>query len=315
MGTFVARRVGLAIPTLFIVSVAVFLVLRVMPGDVTTVLLQDVHYSKQDAEQLRSRLGIDKPVVEQYGSWIGGIFKGDFGKSLLNGQPIWPKLRSALPVTIELALLSLMVSVVIGVPVGCLAAIYQDRWADYVLRSLAILWLSMPGFWVATILLVVAGRYFGWAPDFEYHRLIDDPLGNVKQFAVPAILLGASTSAAIIRLTRGMLLEVLRQDFIRTAYSKGLRRRSVVLSHGLRNAFLPVLTVIGLQLAALIGGTIIFETLFSLPGVGSLTLNAVTNRDYNIVQDVNLVVASSIVMINLFVDLAYGVLDPRIRLR
>jgi peptide/nickel transport system permease protein len=284
-----------------------------MPGDVTTTLLQDVRYSQQDAEQLRERLGLDRPLPVQYVRWIGGVLRLDFGKSLVNGTPIWPKIRSAAPVTIEIALLALLISVSFGVPVGVLAAVYQDHWPDYVLRGLAILWLSAPGFWLATILLVVGARYLNWVPQFEYQRLSDNPVGNLKQFLVPAALLGAGTSAGIIRLTRGMLLEVLRQDYIRTAYSKGLRQRSVVLSHALRNAFLPVVTIIGLQLATLLGGTVISETIFALPGMGRLTIDAVTYRDYNVIQDINLIIAAAVLGINLLVDLLCGVLDPRIR--
>jgi peptide/nickel transport system permease protein len=313
MSSYIVRRLVLSVPTLFLVSLTVFFVLRVMPGDVTTALLQDVRYSQQDADQLRERLGLDRPLPVQYLTWVGGIARLDFGESLVNGTPIWPKIRSAAPVTIEIAVLALIISVLFGVPVGVLAAVYQDRWPDYVLRGLAILWLSAPGFWLATILLVIGARYLNWAPEFQYHPLIEDPVANLKQFLVPAALLGAATSASIIRLTRGMLLEVLRQDYIRTAYSKGLRQRSVVVTHALRNAFIPVITVIGLQLAALLGGTVIFETIFALPGIGRLTIDAVTYRDYNVIQDINLIIAAAVLGINLVVDLTCGLLDPRIR--
>jgi peptide/nickel transport system permease protein len=313
MSTYMVRRALLTIPTVLLVSVMVFVIVRVMPGDVTTALLTDVRYSKQDAAQLRQRLGIDRPLVVQYATWIGGLGRGDLGKSLINGQPISTRVAQALPVTLELALFALFMSLLISLPIGILSAVYQDGWADYLARGVAVLAAAMPAFWVATVVLVIMGRYFGWAPNFQYQPFWQAPLANIVQFALPAAILGLATSAGVLRLTRGMVLEVLRQDYIRTAYAKGLRERSVVLRHTLRNALMPVVTVIGLQLAALLGGTLTIEIIFGLPGVGRAMIDAVTVRDYPTIQALNLLLASCVVFINLAIDLTYGYLDPRTR--
>jgi peptide/nickel transport system permease protein len=313
MSTYAIHRALLTIPTLFLVSVLVFVVVRVMPGDVTTVLLQNVAYSRQDATQLRERLGIDRPVYVQYVDWVGGALRGNLGRSLLNGQPIVDRVGQALPVTLELALLALLMSLVVALPVGVLAALYQDRWPDYLVRGIAVLAAALPGFWVATVFLVIMGRFAGWAPDFQYHPLWQAPLANLAQFAIPAFILGLASSAGLLRLTRGLLLEVLRQDYVRTAYAKGLRQRTVVISHALINALMPVVTLIGLHLAALLGGTITIEVIFGLPGVGRAMIDAVTNRDYPTIQALNLILACAVVLINLGVDLTYGFLDPRTR--
>ncbi|MSQ30938.1 MAG: ABC transporter permease [Dehalococcoidia bacterium] len=311
MSRYVIRRVILTLPTLFIVSALVFIIVRVMPGDVTNLLLQDVRYSRQDAEKLRERLGIDRPILVQYGDWIGSLARGDLGKSLMNQDPIARKVRQALPVTMELTLFALTFTMVVAIPIGTIVAVTQDRWPDYVVRGGAVLGASLPAFWIATVVLVIAGRYFGWSPDFEYHGLMDDPFGNLRQFLLPAFILGIATSASMLRLTRGMLLEVLRQDFIRTAYAKGLRQRTVVVRHALRNALMPVITVIGLQLANLLSGTLTIEIIFGLPGIGRVMIEAIQTRDYPTIQTVNLLVATSVVFINLVVDLTYGYLDPR----
>lgn len=311
MSRYVTRRVLLTLPTIFIVSVLVFLIVRVMPGDVTNLLLQDVRYSQQDAAALRERLGIDRPFLVQYGDWVGGLLQGDLGRSLVNQDPISEKVAQALPVTMELAVFALTFTMLFAIPIGTLVAVKQDRWPDYVVRGAAVLGASLPAFWIATVVLVIAGRYFAWAPDFQYRSLLADPFGNLMQFLLPAFILGIATSASMLRLTRGMLLEVLRQDYIRTAYAKGLRQRTVVTRHALRNAMLPVVTVIGLQLANLLSGTLTIEIIFGLPGIGRVMIEAINTRDYPVIQTVNLLVATSVVFLNLIVDLTYGYLDPR----
>ena len=311
MSRYLIRRVLLTVPTLFIVSVMVFVIVRVMPGDVTNLLLQDVRYSKADAEQLRERLGIDRPIVVQYVDWVTHLARGDLGKSLVNQDPIARKVRQALPVTMELTLFALTVTIITAIPIGTLVAVQQDRWPDYVVRGGAVLGASLPGFWIATVVLVLAGRFLAWSPDFEYHGLFVQPAANLKQFLLPAFILGIATSASMMRLTRGMLLEVLRQDYIRTAYAKGLTQRSVVVKHALRNAMMPVVTVIGLHLTNLLSGTLTIEIIFGLPGIGRVMIDAINTRDYPTIQTVNLLVASSVVFVNLAVDLSYGYLDPR----
>ena len=311
MSRYVIRRVILTLPTIFIVSALVFVIVRVMPGDVTNLLLQDVRYSKQDADKLRERLGIDRPIIVQYADWMGGMAKGDLGHSLVNQDPIARKVQQALPVTMELTLFALTFTMLFAIPIGTLVAVKQDRWPDYLVRGGAVLGASLPAFWIATVLLVIAGRYFAWAPDFEYHSLKSAPFANLAQFLLPAFILGIATSASMLRLTRGMLLEVLRQDYIRTAYAKGLRQRVVVVRHALRNAMLPVVTVVGLQLANLLSGTLTIEIIFGLPGIGRVMIDAINTRDYPTIQTMNLLVATSVVFINLIVDLTYGYLDPR----
>lgn len=305
------RRVLLTLPTIFIVSAMVFLIVRVMPGDVTNLLLQDVRYSKQDGDLLRERLGIDRPYLVQYVDWMGGLLRGDLGRSLVNQDPILGKVEQALPVTMELTIFALTFTMLFAIPIGTLVAVKQDRWPDYVVRGGAVLGASLPAFWIATVVLVIAGRYFAWAPNFEYQGLFENPAGNVLQFLLPAFILGIATSASMLRLTRGMLLEVLRQDYIRTAYAKGLRQRTVVVRHALRNAMLPVVTVIGLHLTNLLSGTLTIEIIFGLPGIGRVMIEAINTRDYPTIQTVNLLIATSVVFINLLVDLTYGYLDPR----
>jgi peptide/nickel transport system permease protein len=213
----------------------------------------------------------------------------------------------------ELTVFALTFTMSVALPVGTLVAVKQDRWPDYVVRGGAVLAASLPAFWIATVFLVIMGRYFGWAPDFEYHRFWEQPVANIRQFLMPAFILGLATTASMMRLTRGMLLEVLRQDYIRTAYAKGLRQRTVVTRHAVRNALLPVVTVIGLQLANLLNGTLTIEIIFGLPGIGRVMIDAINTRDYPTIQTVNLMIATSVVFINLAVDLSYGYLDPRTR--
>ncbi|MGE3855368.1 MAG: ABC transporter permease [Dehalococcoidia bacterium] len=311
MSRYVMRRVLLTLPTIFIVSAMVFLIVRVMPGDVTNLLLQDVRYSQQDAALLRERLGIDRPVVVQYADWMGSLLRGDLGRSLVNQDPISEKVRQALPVTMELTVFALSFTMLFAIPIGTLVAVKQDRWPDYVVRGGAVLGASLPAFWIATVVLVIAGRYFAWAPNFEHQGLFENPVGNVIQFLLPAFILGIATSASMLRLTRGMLLEVLRQDYIRTAYAKGLRQRTVVVRHALRNAMLPVVTVVGLHLTNLLSGTLTIEIIFGLPGIGRVMIEAINTRDYPTIQTINLLVATSVVFINLAIDLTYGYLDPR----
>ncbi len=311
MSRYLLRRVLLTLPTLFIVSVLVFVIVRVMPGDVTQVLLQDVRYSKTDAEQLRARLGIDRPIVVQYVDWVTHIARADLGNSLVNQDPISRKVGQALPVTMELTLFALTFTIAAAIPIGTLVAVKQDRWPDYFVRGGAVLGASLPGFWIATVVLVLAGRFLAWSPDFEYHPLFVSPIANLTQFLLPAFILGIATSASMMRLTRGMLLEVLRQDYIRTAYAKGLTQQSVVIKHALRNAMMPVVTVIGLHLTNLLSGTLTIEIIFGLPGIGRVMIDAINTRDYPTIQTVNLLVAASVVFVNLGVDLTYGYLDPR----
>jgi peptide/nickel transport system permease protein len=309
---YLAKRLVVAIPSLLIASLIVFTLPRLIPGDVVAMMLEEKAYAK-DLEELRAKLGLNRPIYIQYFEWLGRAVTGDLGESLWTRRPVLEEIGQRLPITLELALLSLVVALVIAVPVGVIAAARQDTMQDYTFRSAAILGLSVPGFWLATLVIVLPAIWWGWRPLTGYVEISKDVRGHIVQMLLPAVILGIAFAAAMMRLTRGMLLEVLRQDYVRTAWSKGLRERVIVLKHGLRNAIIPVITYVGTQLPQVIGGTVVIETIFGLPGMSRFLFDAINQRDYPVIQGVNLVVVSFIVMINLAVDALYAVLDPRIR--
>jgi peptide/nickel transport system permease protein len=307
------RRLLLALPTLFLVSVIVFSMMRLMPGDVATRMVEGHAYAPT-LDALRKDLGLDRPAHVQYLEWIGGILsRGDFGKSYWTRQPIWDEFARRFPVTLELAVLTIVVSVVIGIVIGILSAIRQDTPADYLGRVFAILALSVPYFGLAVLVVVLPSIWFKWTPVWSYVKLSVDPMENLKIMLVPALVFGVTRAGPIMRIMRSALLDVLRQDYIRTAWSKGLAERAVILRHALKNAMIPVITLIGLQTPLYIGGSVIMESIFRLPGVGLFFFEALTRLDYPVVQSVNLIVATMVVGLNLLVDLTYAVLDPRIR--
>lgn len=316
MQAFVIRRIGALVPTLFFASVIVFVVVRLIPGDVIDLMLsQDSGADKLDRETLERALGFDRPMVEQYLHWIGGVlFHGDFGLSLWRQTPVADMLLARLPVTLELSLLALTVALLIALPIGILSAVRQDTIADYIARSFSIFMLAVPGFWIATIVVVFPAIWWGWSPEVSFTPFLESPLANLKQLIVPALIMGTSLSAVTIRMMRTTMLEVLRQDYVRTAWAKGLSERVVVTRHVLKNALIPVVTVIGLQATLLIGGSVIMEQIFVIPGMGLLLIEAVFDRDYPIVTGVFLVTGVAIVLINFLVDLSYGLLDPKVRL-
>src|SRR5215472_7763464 len=307
------RRLALAVPTLFLVSVIVFAKKRLMPGDVATRMVEGHAYAPTLAA-LRHDLGLDRPMHVQYLEWIGGIVtRGDFGRSYWTRQPILEEFDRRFPVTLELALLTILVSVVIGVAVGIVSAVRQDTLSDYVGRVLAILALSVPYFGLAVLVVVLPSIYFKWTPVWTYVPFTTDPISNLKIMIVPALVFGVTRAGPIMRIMRSALLDVLRQDYIRTAWSKGLGERTIVLRHALKNALIPVISLIGLQLPLYIGGSVITEAIFRLPGVGLFFFEALTRLDYPVVQSVNLIIAAMVVGLNLLIDLSYAVLDPRIR--
>jgi peptide/nickel transport system permease protein len=312
---YLVRRVALAIPTLFLVSVIVFAMMRLMPGDVVTRMVEGHGYAPT-LDALRRDLGLDRPVHVQYLDWIGGIvLRGDFGRSYWTRQPILEEFLRRFPVTLELAGLTILVSVVIGVVVGIVSATRQDTAADYVGRIFAILALSVPYFGLAVLVVVLPSIYFKWTPVWTYVPITRDPLENLKIMLVPALVFGVTRAGPIMRIMRSALLDVLRQDYIRTAWSKGLSERTIVLRHALKNALIPVITLVGLQMPLYIGGSVIIEAIFRLPGVGLFFFDALTKLDYPVVQSVNLIVAALVVGLNLAIDLSYAFLDPRIRYR
>ena len=313
MKLYVLRRIALAIPTLFMVSVIVFAMMRLMPGDVVTRMVEGHAYAPT-LDALRRDLGLDRPVYVQYADWIAGIvLRGDFGRSYWTRQPIWDEVVRRFPVTLELAGLTIVVSVLIGVVVGIVSAVRQDTVSDYVGRVLAILALSVPYFGLAVLAVVLPSIYWKWTPVWSYVPLTRDPLENLKIMLVPALIFGVTRAGPIMRIMRSALLDVLRQDYVRTAWAKGLGERTIVLRHALKNAMIPVISLIGLQMPLYIGGSVIIEAIFRLPGVGLFFFEALTRLDYPVVQSVNLIVAAMVVGLNLLVDLSYAFLDPRIR--
>ena len=313
MGDYVMRRILLAIPTLLLVMFMTFMLLRMVPGNLVQIMLAERPYAtEEDKVKLEKQLGLDEPIPTQFAKYMFNVVRGDLGESPWTTTPVTEELGRRLPVTMEFGLLAILTGLIISLPIGVLAAVRQDTIADYVGRSFAILALSVPSFFLAT-LLVVFGPKMGWTPPLIYKGWSDGPAAHFYYLLMPAILLGLTLAGSVMRMTRTMMLEVLRQDYIRTAWAKGLRERSVVTRHAIKNAFIPVITIIGLQVGVAISGTIIIETIFNMPGVGRFFVGAILQRDYPSVQGVVLVLAIVVVVVNLLIDLAYGWLDPRIR--
>ncbi|MFN8507606.1 MAG: ABC transporter permease [Dehalococcoidia bacterium] len=309
------RRLLLMIPTLLGVTFIVFVMVRAVPGDVIDLLTGDFGAASEETKAaLRKEYQLDDNIVVQYVKWIGRVVRFDFGNSILSDRTVISELKNRLPVTLELGVLAIVVSLCIALPVGIMSAVRQDTAWDYAGRSFAIGLLAIPGFWVGIILITMAGRYFTWGvPPKDYISFTDNPIGNLRMMIVPSMILGAGLSGGVMRFTRSAMLETLRQDYIRTAWAKGLRERRVIVSHALRNALIPVVTVVGLQLPILVGGTVLIETVYSIPGMGRYYVSSVSSLDYPVVQAVNIIVAVVVVFVNLGVDLTYSILDPRIR--
>ena len=319
MRAYVIRRVLLVIPTLFILSALVFLSVRFLPGDAIDVMLDKAGWIgavNVDRAALEQMLGLDRPAYVQYGRWIGGIvLRGTLGESLWGGEAIESKIIERLPVTLELGFLAIVIGLLIAVPVGVYSAIRQDTVGDYAGRTVAVIGLAMPNFWLGVMVMLYPVIWWGWSPSIELIRFTDDPLGNLGMFLAPSFILGTAMAASTMRMTRTMMLEVLRQDYVRTAWAKGLSERLVVVRHAMKNAFIPVVTLIGLQLPLLVGGSVIMENIFVLPGLGRVLLTALTDRDYPVVMGVNLCFGAVVLGVNLLIDLAYPYLDPRVRYR
>jgi len=302
----------LLFPTMALVTLLVFSIIRLLPGDIVTLMLSEQGYAA-DKAQLERMLGLDQPFYRQYLTYIGRVFQGDLGVSFWTKEPVLEEIMRRLPVSLELAVLAMLVGLVLALPAGIFSAIRQDTWLDYLFRSGAIGGLSIPGFWMATVVIVAASIWWQWVPPMRYTPFTRDPVKNLAQLWLPAFILGLALSASVMRMTRSMVLEVLREDYVRTAWAKGLSETVVVTRHVLKNAMIPVVTVMGLQLSTLIGGTVIMETIFVLPGMGKFLLDAIAWRDYPVIQGINLFLATGVIVVNLVVDLVYGFLDPRIR--
>ena len=334
MRSYLIRRLLLIIPTLFILTIIVFLAVRFIPGDVIDVMVAEMEAwhaagADLDRQALERMLGLDVPVYVQYGRWLGvlptpdwitgeshfrGLLQGTFGESLFGGAfTIEEIIIGRLPVTIELGALSILIGLVIALPVGVYSAIRQDTAADYVGRTAAIIGLATPNFWLGIMVMLYPAIWWGWSPPIELIPFAEDPLGNLGMFLIPALILGTALAASTMRMTRTMMLEVLRQDYIRTAWSKGLRERVVVMRHAIKNALIPVVTLVGLQLPLLVGGSVIVELIFALPGIGRMFVDALDGRDYPVVSAINLIFAAAVLAINLMIDVFYAFLDPRVR--
>lgn len=312
MSQYIVRRLLLVIITIVGVSMLVFSIVRLVPGGVENQILGE-NATPEQFVQLHHALGLDQPIPVQYGHWLSQVIRGNLGESLVTHRSVSGDIAARLPVTSELGLLAMLFGITIAVPIGMLAAMRQDTMGDYSARSFSIALLSIPGFWIATLVITFGARIFGYAPPLTYVQLLDNPFQNLQILLPPAIILGAEMSGGVMRLTRAQMLEVLRQDYIRTAWAKGLRERAVVGRHALRNAALPVITLIGLRVPILFGGTVIMETIFSVPGVGRYLITAVNGRDYPVIQAVVLLTATIVILSNLAVDMAYTFLDPRVK--
>ena len=319
MRAYVIRRLLLVIPTLLILSMLVFLLVRFIPGDVID-KMQDQMVSAGggwfviDREEMERRLGLDVPVPVQYGRWVGDILlRGSLGKSLYTREAVEQQILARLPVTVELGVMAIVIGLLIALPVGVYSAIRQDTLADYAGRSAAIIGLATPNFWLGTLVMIFPAIWWSWAPPMRLITFTEDPLGHLGMFLIPSVILGTASAAGTMRMTRTMMLEVLRQDYIRTAWAKGLKERVVIMRHALKNALIPVVTLIGMQLPLLVGGAVIMENIFNLPGIGRLMVNALNNRDYPVVSGIKLVFATMVVGVNLMIDLIYPYLDPRVR--
>jgi peptide/nickel transport system permease protein len=314
MRLLIIRRLLALLPTLIFTSIIVFASIRMIPGDVIDLMLAQNDISTgNDRAMIEAALGLDKPIYIQYFVWLMDVLSGDLGRSLWQNTPVTEQLALTLPITFELGFLALLVALSVAIPIGIYSAMRQDSMGDYITRSFSLLMLAVPSFWLATLVMVFPSVWWRWAPPLQYTPFLEDPVANLAHMSVPAILLGLSLSAVTMRMTRTMMLEVLRQDYIRTARAKGLKENIVIVRHALRNCLIPVVTLVGLQAPLLIGGAVILEQIFVIPGMGLMLLEAVFQRDYPVVTGVFLVVGVSILLINLVVDLTYSLLDPKVR--
>ncbi len=312
MREYIIRRLLLVIPTLLLVTIIIFFSVRAIPGDVISVMASQTEYtSGLNFDAIRHELGLDAPVHIQYGRWIWSALRGDLGLSLLTRRPVIGEITPRLPISFELGLLALIVAQLIALPVGIYSAIRQDTPGDYIGRTIAIACIAVPGFWLGTLIMTFPSIWWGWSPSMEYIPFVEDPAGNLGMFIIPAAILGMLLSGVTMRMTRTMMLEVLRQDYIRTAWAKGLEEKVVIIRHALKNALIPVVTIVGLQVPFLIGGSVVLESIFNLPGIGRLLVDTIGKRDYTVLSGINLIMASFVLLVNLGIDLTYAYLDPR----
>jgi peptide/nickel transport system permease protein len=318
MWQYVTKRVLLMIPTLLGAALVIFLLMNIVPGDIALLIIggdQGGDINPRELARLRAQLGLDQPLYVQFLSWLWDVVRLDFGKSLWTGAPIMEELWIRLPLSLEVAILATVVSVIIAIPLGTIAAIRQDTWVDYVVRVISIGGLAIPSFWTGIMIILFLVIFFEWGPPLEFVSITEDPWENLKMLVWPIVSVGYRNAAVTTRMTRSTVLEVMREDYIRTAWSKGLHERIVVMKHALKNAMLPVITIIGTEVAFLIGGLVVTETVFTLNGVGRFMVDAIAHRDIPVVQTLVLLIAFTFVFVNLITDLLYAWLDPRISYR
>lgn len=316
MRSYIIRRLLLMIPTVIFVSVIVFTSIRLIPGNVVDIMVADYGtfgmVTQQDKQAIEHAMGMDVPIPVQYARWVDQIFHGNLGTALWQNIPVVDEIGARWSVTFELGLLAIILAQILAVPIGVYSALRPNTWSDYLGRTFAILCIAVPSFWMATLVIVYPALWWHYMPSLTLIKFSADPIGNLKMFIIPALILAMGMAGFTTRLTRTMMLEVMRQDYIRTAWAKGLKERVVVIRHALKNVLIPIVTIIGQQVSMLLAGTVIIETIFNLPGIGLLTLNAVSNRDYVTFEGCLLLYAIVLVVINLITDLAYGLVDPRI---
>jgi len=317
MRTYVIRRLLLLIPTLFILSNLVFFSVRFIPGDAVDAIVGSLQYTESvgiDEENLRRLMGLDVPAHVQYSRWMKGMFlEGTLGNSLIADWTVEEKIVGRLPVTFQLGIMSMIIALLIALPIGVYSAMRQDTAIDYAGRSVAIIGLATPNFWLAIMVMIYPPIWWGWSPPMAYIPISEDLVGNISMLIIPSVILGTASAAAYMRMTRTMMLEVLRQDYIRTAWAKGLSEKIVVVRHAIKNALIPVVTLIGMQIPILVGGSVIIENIFNLPGLGRLFINALNDRDYPTVSGINIVFGCVVMVSILITDLIYPYLDPRVR--
>jgi peptide/nickel transport system permease protein len=314
---YLIKRFLLMLPTLFGVALVTFLLIRVIPGDVVELRYSGDRgaVSQEILDKERARIGLDKPVWQQFLTWIGGVIRLDFGTSMWTGAPIWEEIKLRFTLSLQLAIMATLVAVILAIPLGVLSALKQDTWIDYSVRIFSIAGLAMPSFWLGIVLILVMLVVFKWLPPMVYTPFWQNPAQNLAQLIWPALAVGYRYSAVATRMTRSAMLEVLREDYIRTARAKGLMQKLILSRHALKNAMLPVLTVVALEFAFLIGGLVVTEQVFNLNGIGLLFVQAVAHRDYTLLQALIMLVAGSFIIVNFVMDIAYAWLDPRIRYR
>jgi peptide/nickel transport system permease protein len=314
MYRYIAVRILWSIPTLLLISIAIFAMVRMVPGDaITAQFTSQGNISAEDIQKARDELGLNDPAVTQYFRWLGGVLRGDFGNSLVSRTSVLDRIKDAVPVSLEIAVIGILVSIVTAIPIGVVSAIKAGTPMDYAGRLIALIGLAVPSFWLGILLLVLPSVWFGYLPPLAHVPFSEDPVKNLQQFALPGFAVGFVSAATLMRMTRSSMLEVIRLDHIRTARAKGLEERVVVLRHALRMAFIPVITILGAQVANLITGTVVIEQVFGLPGSGRLLIQAINQRDYPLIQAMVMLIALMVLTVNVLVDISYAWLDPRIR--